>query len=176
MKKVIRMSFVFFSSPSLLHPSCGLFVCQPSSAHPPPKTPAPPPRPACETKKRTKKQKKNRQKLNLIPYQKKPFLEKSKIFNLENDRKVLAFLGVRAVCFAACGPPGALLTTQDDQTVAGGRARYPWVCDGFPEAAGRHHKKQQVKGESSLELKRNFQKDDRYEFLNTSFRANHPLF
>ena len=98
MKKVIRMSFVFFSSPSLLHPSCGLFVCQPSSAHPPPKTPAPPPRPACETKKRTKKQKKSRQKLNLIPYQKKPFLEKSKIFNLEIDREVLAFLGVRAVC------------------------------------------------------------------------------
>ena len=88
----------FFSSPSLLHPSCGLFVCQASSAHPPPRAPAPPQHPACETKKRTKRQKKSRQKLNLIPYQKKPSLEKSKIFNLENDKEVLAFLGVRAVC------------------------------------------------------------------------------
>ena len=92
MKKVIRL-FVFLSSPSLFHPSCGLFVCQASSAHPPPKTPAPPPHPARETKKRTKRQKKSRQKLNLIPYQKKPSLEKSKIFNLENDKEVLAFLG-----------------------------------------------------------------------------------
>ena len=91
MKKVIRMLFVFFSSPSLLHPSCGLFVCQASSAHPPPKTPAPPPHPARETKKRTKRQKKSRQKLNLIPYQKKPSLEKSKIFNLENDKEPLDF-------------------------------------------------------------------------------------
>ena len=105
MKKVIRMLFVFFSSPSLLHPSCGLFVCQASSAHPPPKTPAPPPHPARKTEKRAKRQKKSRQKLNLIPYQKKPSLRKSKIFNLENDKEVLAFLGVRAVCVPSCSLP-----------------------------------------------------------------------
>ena len=121
MKKVIRMSFVFFSSPSLLHPSCGLFVCQASSAHPPPKTPAPLPHPARETKKRAKRQKKSRQKLNLIPYQKKPSLEKSKIFNLENDKEVLAFLGGRAVRVRVFRPVGRLALCSQLKTTK------PWL-------------------------------------------------
>ena len=150
MKKVIRMSFVFFLRPPSSTQAVGFLFASPLPPIHPPKTPAPPPRPACETKKRTKKQKKSRQKLNLIPYQKKPFLEKSKIFNLENDREVLAFLGVRAVRVR-------IFRLTKNRTQLGRCPSFQPKVGGFPEVAATHQKRQQQQTTTTTIWNSNFQ-------------------